>query len=198
MAAFTAVIAAATVVYAILTKRLLNTTKQSADAAKLNAQAVLDSERPWVDVVVVPNKDRPGCFFFRAVNKGRTPAKLSSGDVVLDLRSRPDDLPVPPKYDHSPFFAPNERFLANGESFDIHVTSAEQNTGVDAEGRIKARPVTADPLVFLCVFGRIVYEGALCRSSTGNAKYETRFCYAYFRNESRFLKSGPREYNSYT
>lgn len=58
-------------------------TKKTAKAAWLNAQAVINSERPWI-VVTVEKADRYH-FLFKATNVGRTPAKLISihGEVLV-------------------------------------------------------------------------------------------------------------------
>jgi len=50
-------------------------TKQ-AEAAVLNAQAVINSERPWI--VISVESEEPNQFIFRATNVGRTPANIKA------------------------------------------------------------------------------------------------------------------------
>jgi hypothetical protein len=71
-------------------------TRRAAQAAFLNAQAVINAERPWVVMPVNPH--RRGGFSVGAQNKGRTPAMIVAaymGFVAVDTIS---DLPKDPPY----------------------------------------------------------------------------------------------------
>jgi hypothetical protein len=179
----------------------VNAAKESADAALLNAQAVLDSERPWLIVTVEKNEAvaRPGYFFFRVTNRGRTPARLIEGGTNHAFRTRPDELPVPP--DYQPFLLPINTFLAPNDSFCIRRTLAETSEGVYPEGIIAAHkngpgPSYAGETLFF--YGLLVYEDIVGENRQGYVRPETRFCFAFFSNGLRFEQSGPSgtdEYN---
>lgn len=172
----------------------------------MNAQAVINSERPWIDVTIVPNKaiEPPGYFFFRVTNTGRTPAQFISGGFSHDFRAKPDDLLIPAMY--APFFAPNERFLPPGHHFDIQRSLSEATTGIRPDSIIEERLRGTDPLpvgAILFFYGNIVYDDILGKDRPGYTLHETRWCFAYFKNGKRFVKTGPdgkngKEYNNYT
>jgi hypothetical protein len=88
----------------------LTETKKAADAAGLNAQAVINSERPWLVISVEGQEARR--FAFRAKNVGRTPARLVSihGDVVPVENGRP--LPENPEYGAPRSLSLHPRLLA--------------------------------------------------------------------------------------
>jgi hypothetical protein len=177
---------------------------KSADAAFLNAQAVIDAERSWLVVTVEKNElmGTSGYFFFRVTNKGRTPAQFVSGGFAIDFRASPNQLPIPPSYE--PFFAPNNVFLPPGDHFDIKRTIDEANTGIRPEQIISSRslergPVNAADILFF--YGNIVYDDVLGKGRPGYTPHETRWCFAFFKSGLRFVRTGPDgsdEYNRYT
>ncbi len=69
-------------------------TKTAADAALLNAQAIINAERPWI--VVNVESLAPGQFNFILKNVGRTPAKVRSIWSMPILTKRGESLRIPP------------------------------------------------------------------------------------------------------
>jgi len=53
-------------------------TEKAANAAWLNAQAVLDSERAWVEASIVRDKQ---IYFLKIANQGKTPAYIEGYDI---------------------------------------------------------------------------------------------------------------------
>ena len=170
--------------------------RDSAKAARLNAQAIIDSERPWLVVTVEKNEMMPGAgnFFFRVTNKGRTPASFVSGDFCHAFKERPDQLPAPPDYD-CPFIAPSRSFLAQGEHFDIQVTLDPSNVGINPMNILKTHYLKSDsaPLEKLVFYGRVVYEDTLSKDT-----HKTGWCFVFFADGLRFVRTGPAGYNDYT
>jgi hypothetical protein len=72
--------------------------QQAANAALLNAQAVINAERPWLLVLIEPNSGPMGGFTIHVKNKGRTPAVATAvhmGCVAVEGTSA---LPKVPSY----------------------------------------------------------------------------------------------------
>jgi hypothetical protein len=173
-------------------------TKTAADAALLNAQAVINSERAWIDVIGMANPEpgwtkKLGVHFFRVQNKGRTPAQFISGTLDHVFVDTPNDLPVSPNYKSS-FNSPNEMFITAGTYFD---TSPHFNPRAIIEQRpISEKNVKPDQI--LLFYGQIIYEDVF-----GQKAHETRWCYAWFDDVRGFVKTGPdgdrdKEYNRHT
>jgi hypothetical protein len=186
-------------------------TKDSADAALLNARAVINSERAWVDVTGIVNPEQGwireenperyravtgsdlGFCFFRVQNKGRTPAQFISGTIDHVFVRTANDLPIPPVY-HSPFDAPNETFMTPDAHFD-------PRPFVNPKAIIQHREMAdriLEPYQILIFYGQIIYEDVL-----GKASHETRWCYAWLDDRRVFVRTGPdgdgfKEYNRYT
>ncbi len=70
--------------------------RDAADAARLNAQAVINAERAWI--VVTAEASEPDVFEFRAKNVGKTPAKFVSSFCEMSVLDRSDKLPAEPTY----------------------------------------------------------------------------------------------------
>lgn len=105
------------------TRRAATAAKESAKAAELNAQAFINSERPWIVVEpkMVPYTGMT--FRLQAANVGRTPAEIlwdeprGTDFMICD----DDDLPDPPPYGddrevlmHRPIVGPGEEHEAEG------------------------------------------------------------------------------------
>ena len=181
------------------------TSEQAANAASLNAQAVLNSERPWL-VVTAEKSDkmgRPGYFFFRVTNKGRTPAQFISGGCGLAFKMNANELRIPP--DYGPFLLPNNTFLPPDDSFDVARTETEGLIGMNPteiiEQHFKGPDATyGDTLYF---FGKIVYDDVLGKNRAGYEQHQTRWCFAFYKDGMRWVRSGPSrpnwwKYNRYT
>lgn len=182
----------------------LYVTWRTAKAAFLNAQAVLDSERPWLVVTPVKNEALPGRyhFFFRVTNKGRTPANFVSGSFSHAFLFNANKLPIPPKYDE-PFLAPNDRFLPPEGSFDIYRSEDERIKGISPQAIIKSRPENEGPSTDILFFsGNIIYDDVLGKERPSYKQHETRWCFAFFPDGMRFVRTGPDgnsdEYNRQT
>jgi len=158
-----------------------------AEAALLNAQAVINSERPWV-LVTAERSEKIGNFLIKATIKGRTPARITeiySHRVFVNL---PDNLPPSPKYD-SPVIAPKEPLLGDGESFKI----VEVNPTFLVDEAWRAQHPNFAPYQFLCFYGIVRYED--CLATDAKKMHETRWCFSYFAEGDRDLHPvGPEEY----
>jgi len=162
-------------------------TRTIADAALLNAQAIINSERPWVLVTAV-RSEKIGNFLIRATIKGRTPARITEIYSQRTFIDQPDNLPPSPKYE-TPVIAPKEPLLGDGESFKI--AEVKPNILVDEEW--KAKHPNFAPYQFLCFYGIVRYED--CLATDEKRRHETRWCFSYFTDGDNDLHPiGPEEY----
>jgi hypothetical protein len=72
-----------------------NETRKAAEAALLNAQAVINAERPWMLVSVKPSQGQMGGFDVRVRNRGRTPAIVIEARMGCVAAKSVSDLSLP-------------------------------------------------------------------------------------------------------
>ncbi|HXN26070.1 MAG TPA: hypothetical protein VN902_03050 [Candidatus Acidoferrales bacterium] len=193
-------------------------TKRAAVAALLNAQAVLNSERPWI---LIPTKSEfseieqpmlfarlPGEFRISYCNVwikncGRTPARIIEQKIRLvvgrELQAIPDpaiyyepDAATPENY----MFPPDDKIVVQA-AFPDGFISAEDLTQVTSKEK-KTR------YIWLC--GYFKYVDAFGRIES--PIYETRICYRWVYDaqsqidsdihKNFWIMAGPREYNRAT
>jgi len=171
-------------------------TRDSADAALLNARAVINSERPWI-VVSVRGGESIGDYVFTATNRGRTPAVFESGTFDFAVDSYADSLPTGPRYD-SPV-APDRTLIVQGDGFDI---SLRGERSINPESFITtpqmANQVKVLKNLSLLFYGEVIYRDVFNRDEKEAIHHETRFCYCFDVSRREFVRTGPEEYNRYT
>lgn len=72
--------------------------QSSAEAAKLNAQAIINSERPWLLIVIKPVMGPMGGFNVHVRNRGRTPAMITAAHIGCEAVKSISGLPNEPRY----------------------------------------------------------------------------------------------------
>lgn len=178
---------------------------KQANAALLNAQALINSERPWVMIQVkeVPIEGTEyyhGKLFgnngFQLIifNYGKTPAHiLDCKELKFDVLEHPDEeLPVPPRYGASNFI---KRFLAPADSLPIgppfhphtvrrEIVEVSAPKGEHTQGEI-------------VVYGLIEYSDGVSRNA-----FRSAFCYRHDHAPAsitgNLVPCGPRVYNEYS
>ena len=169
----------------------------SAQAALLNAQAVLHSERPWILITVEPSRSIENSFTVIATNRGRTPARIiettDRNKIVIDEKR----LPATPEFRHMERSAPfTPIILLPGEFTAIKPFSREEVKGLcDSEERFK-RIETWEEKVF--IYGKVLYCDLI--SPADSPPHETNWCcwYIHGRQNSGLVIAGPPAYNSHT
>jgi hypothetical protein len=155
-------------------------TKDAAEAARLSAQYLVNSERPWIMAEVERDPRRPHFYQIKIRNYGRTPARFLSGDASYTVVKSPDSLPGSPAYS-SPMVLPAQLLIAPDNGFPVP-------HGYSISDLIK------DPgSETLIIYGRVLYEDMIVAGSI----HETRWCFSYFMtppNGGEFRLAGPREY----
>jgi hypothetical protein len=169
----------------------------SAQAALLNAQAVVHSERPWILITVEPSRSVENSFTVMATNRGRTPARIIATEERTRIAIDEKHLPRTPEYVNEKPGAPLVPIiLLPGEFTAIKPFSRDDVKGLcDSEERFK-RIETWEEKVYL--YGKITYEDLI--SPPVSQVHETNWCcwYIHGRQNSGLVMAGPVEYNSHT
>jgi hypothetical protein len=169
----------------------------SAQAALLNAQALIHSERPWILMTVEPSRSAENSFAVMATNRGRTPARIistmSGSKVAIDEKH----LPRVPEYKAQKTDAPvSPIILLPGESTPIKPFSRDDVRGLcDSEERYR-RIETWEEKAF--IYGKVTYRDLIAPEDS--QEHETNWCcwYIHGRQNSGLVIAGPHEYNSHT
>ena len=166
------------------TRRAAIATRDAAEAALLNAEALVNSERAWL-VAVIRRNDKSGLFFIKIRNRGKTPARIIRLDSKAEfVPDDPENLIIPEDY-QCPAILPNTTFIVDG--FTIR-PGIMPKAFIEQRGKASALDSARE---FLVIYGRIVYEDVFPIS--GKPPNETRWCYVYLPAENRFM-GGPERY----
>jgi hypothetical protein len=169
----------------------------SAQAALLNAQAIIDSERPWLLISIEPSMGAENTFIVMVTNRGRTPASIVATSEQLRFAIDESHLPAAPEYDNPEPSAPLVPIiLLPGETSGIKQFSREEVQGVcDSEDRFK-RVANWDEKIF--IFGKIIYRDLI--GPVDRQIHETSWCcwYIHGRQKSGLVIAGPQGYNFHT
>jgi hypothetical protein len=192
--------------YVAATKDGVEATHKSADAALLNAQAVINAERPWVMIQIqeaaveqgrvgIYEKKSLRSFQFSIFNYGKTPAHVTSCEgPKIELCEAPDkDLPIPPDYGTSEW---NRIFLAPNDSIPIgeciYPSDIMLNKIIEAASRGEKAQSE------LVIYGLIEYSDGV-----SDVTYRTAYCYRHERGAlstmgGHMVLCGPSTYNEYS
>jgi hypothetical protein len=169
----------------------------SAQAALLNAKALVHSERPWILISVEPSRGAENSFTVMATNRGRTPARITAtadqAMIAVDERY----LPIPPEYDKEESKPPAVPIiLVPGESTPIKPFRREEVKALcGSEERFRRIETWEDKLY---LYGNVTYADLI--STPDDQIHETNWCcwYIHGRQNSGLVIAGPAEYNSHT
>jgi hypothetical protein len=169
----------------------------SAQAALLNAQAVIHSERPWILISVEPSRSVENSFTVMATNRGRTPARILATAEETRIATDEKHLSSTPEYrNEKPVALVTPVILLPGESTAIKPFGREDVRGLcDSEERFK-RIETWDEKIFL--YGKVMYGDLIAPAES--QVHETNWCcwYIHGRQNSGLVIAGPPEYNTHT
>jgi hypothetical protein len=166
-----------------------------AEAALLNAQAIHDSQRPWLLITVEPSPKIEDTFAIMATNRGRTPATIVSTAEGIEFAIDESYLPAIPVYGE--LRAPRVPIiLLPGESTAIESFSRDEGKRIcETEERFK-RVANWEEKVFIS--GKVVYRDLI---APGDKQiHETTWCcwYIHGRQKSGLVLAGPPSYNMHT
>jgi hypothetical protein len=175
------------------TDQMIEQSRNTAGAALLNAQAVINSQRAWLfpQIKRVPYSDgytkAMGQFELCIENYGKTPAHLISVNHYSQILLRDDRLPASPDYRNNSEFE-STMVLVPGGSYLVDDIELSFMWWFNQERELD------DGRKVIYQYGLIRYQDVLPNSPVR----QTAFCYRYFRNLQDWRVSGPREYTSYT
>jgi len=169
----------------------------SARAAYLNAQAVVNAERPWILITVEPSRSAENSFTIIATNRGRSPARITATAEQAIIAVDERYLPFTPEYDREESKTPLVPIiLVPGESTPIKPFSREEVKALcDSEERFR-RIETWEEKLYL--YGKVVYLDLI--STPENQAHESNWCcwYIHGRQNSGLVLAGPPAYNAHT
>ncbi len=162
--------------------------KSAAEAALLNAQAVINAERPWI--FVAESKSRKAIDHRKAdvqifgKNSGRTPAEVIVIACDAAFRSYDKDFPDEPWYPQVEL--KYKKYVAPEETFDVYDYDCALVLTEEMWESVKGQRLTFT--------GRVVYRDLITRE-----EHETRFCYFLSPVATvGLIMCGPRNYNQHT
>jgi hypothetical protein len=169
----------------------------SAQAALLNAQAIIDAERPWLLISVEPSMGQENTFIVMVTNRGRAPASIAAMSDQIRIAIDETHLPAAPEYENGEPTAPLVPIiLLPGETSGIKTFSRDEARGVcDSDERFK-KVENWDEKIFL--FGKIIYRDLI--APPDKQTHETSWCcwYIHGRQKSGLVIAGPQGYNLHT
>jgi hypothetical protein len=172
------------------TKKATEAARDSAKAAMLNAQAVINSERAWMFVELAVPTDIAGAktiYDISCVNRGKTPARITDCRIGYCFVDDPENLSLKAA-DYHPAVMPFPTVKASDNGFRvdrIHPGAkwTERKPGDD----------------FLMYFGYVLYEDIFPIGKHGElGQHETWWCLAYSPYLDSLTPSGPDRYTKNT
>lgn len=170
---------------------------ETAQAALLQAQTILDAERPWVLVTAEPTRGVESSFDITATNRGRSPATITSALDEAVFAADEEHLPGVPefkKFESAARFVPV--ILLPGESATLKTFSRDDVKALCASDEKFALVESWGERLYLC--GQVQYNDLIAAS--GREAHETRWCswYIHGKQRSALVPAGPVEYNAHT
>jgi hypothetical protein len=168
-----------------------------ANAALLHAQALVNSERPWLLVSVEPTIKVENSFNIVVTNRGRSPARILAGAEQIRVAVDEAQLPSPPAFDKpKPSAPPVPVILLPNESTVIKIVTREDARELcDSDEQFKR---VEDWEVKIFIYGKVIYQDLIAPED--KKTHETFWCcwYIHGRQKSGLVIAGPPEYNQHT
>jgi hypothetical protein len=170
-------------------------TRKAAQGAFLNAQAVINSERPWIVMTIEPGK-KPNEFLLKAVNRGRTPAAILSAGEGVAIIEPGTPLPAVPEYTRvKKYEAPV--MLIQGEYQTVLEFDRKHLRSLcdDRERFVKIEECSQ----MTYIFGNVRYRDLLGADEAD--PHETRWCCTVWlmdEEDELFFTEGSGEYTKHT
>ena len=171
--------------------------QDSARAALLIAQSIVDSERPWIAVEVEPSRVGENSFHVFATNRGRSPAAIMQSLEHIQVAIDESHLTGVPEYRSVKHDVPAMPvMLLPGKSVVIKTFGRDDLKGVCKSEETFRRVQNWEEKLFLC--GKIIYRDLI--APPDNQLHETTWCcwYIHGRQKSGMVMAGPPSYNMHT
>jgi hypothetical protein len=168
-----------------------------AEAALLHAQAILNAERPWVLITIVPSRSIENGFTVIATNRGRGPAQVVS--AVEETRTVIDESHLPPMPEYGAQDTESQFvsiILLPGEFMNLKSFCRDDVKTLCGSEEAFRRIENWEERIFL--YGKITYRDLA--APYDQPSHETGWCcrYIHGRQKSGLVMAGSQEYNLHT
>jgi len=170
---------------------------ESANASLALAEAIANSERPWIVVTVEPFLTMENSFKVMASNRGRSPARITTSMDQTRVASDETALPKTPEFEkREPGDEPEPIVLLPGEATGIWAFNREDLPAICKTSEVLKKVEKWQETLFL--YGRIIYLDL--NAPEGKQVHETFWCCRYIHGEksSALVMAGPPPYNKHT
>ena len=179
------------------TEALAEAAADSAQAALLNAQAVIDAGRPWLLITVETSRSVANSFAVKATNRGRCPANMITSMERIMIVPDESHLPSTPEYENQNTGAALVPIiLLPGESTTIKSFSRDDLKGICENEELFKKVENWEEKVF--IYGKVLYRDLI--EPADKQIHETSWCcwYIHGRQKSGLVIAGVAEYNLHT
>jgi len=180
-----------------IAEALVQAAADSSQAALLHAQAVVDSERPWLVITVEPSLNIKNAFTILATNRGRTPARIIANLERTTIEPDEAHLPETPEYEDVAQGAPLVPIiLLTGESTPLKSFSRDDAVALPKTPEELRRLDTWEDKIF--IHGKVTYRDLI--APPDQQIHTTDWCcwYIHGRQKSGLVIAGPPQYNQHT
>jgi hypothetical protein len=169
----------------------------TAQAALLQVQGVVNADRPWLLIGVEPSPGIENSFNITATNRGRSPATVISALDLVIFAVDDADLPAFPPLMAAESAAPSvPMILLPGEFITVKTIKREDARALCASDEKFKQIENWEKKIFLC--GKVVYNDLV--APAGKATHESNWCcwFIHGRQRSGLAIAGPPEYHLHT
>ena len=181
----------------LLAEDMAQAARDSAQAACMNAQAVLNAQRPWLWITVGPSPEGPGHFRILATNRGTYPAEVVSTSDRIGILVDESCLPKQPEYSKKDSdYLPVPVLVMPGESIPIQTFArADLKWICRTEESLQRVQLQLDTIF---IYGKVVYRSVA--GSPAMPNYETGWCCRYIHegHADDVVLAGPAQYRKCT
>jgi hypothetical protein len=167
---------------------------ESANATRLQAQAILNAERPWILITVEPLPPLKNAFRIVATNRGRSPAEIIATADRIGIAVDENHLPASPEFTREkPLAVP--AILVPGESTVIQPFGRDDVKWICKTEESLRRVELSHDTIFL--YGRLVYRSLVAPGDSPS--HQVDWCCKYIHGEtaSNLVIAGPPAYNKH-
>jgi hypothetical protein len=170
---------------------------RNSEAALLHAQAIINAERPWVLITIVPSRSIENGFTVIATNRGRGPAQVIA--AIDETKITVDEAHLPP----TPEYKPQDSdvpfisiILLPGEFMNLKSFCRDDVKPLCGSDEIFRRVENWEERIFL--YGKVTYRDLAAPADM--PAHETGWCcrYIHGRQKSGLVMAGSHEYNLHT
>jgi hypothetical protein len=169
---------------------------EAAQAALLQAQALAAAERPWVAIEALQVAGSENEFSVMAVNRGRSPARLTATLSAFRIVRDESDLPGSPEFEKEADAPFSPILLLPGESTRVRSFSRDEVKTACKSTETMRLVESWEMRVYL--YGKVQYADLI--SPAGHGHHESGWCcwYIHGLRKSGMVAAGPEAYHRHT